>query len=289
MVAVWLAACRPPELAPRPRFELVVPDTAGRDDTGAAPHDTGADPHDTGADPDDTGADPIVAAFATPPAASFPTTRGETRVAVVGTTASGARVDVTARCVWATANPGVAWASDGRIVPLGVGSTPVICAVDDVTVDVPVTVEAYAAPTNAEVVINELFPGSFVELANKGRAAVDLGGHTLSSGGATLHTFATGDVLLPGAALVVYAGDRPDACGHAAAAAPIGPDVTLVDPYGYSLLSLTVAPDGASYTLVPDLDGTSYVDHRDAPGAVGVASPCMLADGSPFPAPGERL
>jgi hypothetical protein len=140
-----------------------------------------------------------------------------------------------------------------------------------------------AAP--ARVILNEILanePGSatsgeFVELVNVGGASIDIGGWTLSDATAVRHTFASGTVLAPGKALVVFgaASGIPSGLSNAVGAstgtlnlANTTDTVTLknaasatIDSYTYS--SSLASADGVSMNRGPDATaGTGFVLHN---------------------------
>jgi hypothetical protein len=181
-----------------------------------------------------------------------------------------------------------------------------------------VRVDAVAAPKRGELVFNEVLadvPAStdvngdrnadatedeFVELANAGTSSVDLVGATLwdSANDLARHTFAPDTVLRPGEAIVVFGGgsvasiserrctavvaDNEDASlQHGLALNNEGDTLTLRDATGASLASLTddSSVSDAAMVLDPEIDGSDYLSHADAPGSTGSWSPCTLADG----------
>lgn len=140
------------------------------------------------------------------------------------------------------------------------------------------------ATTPGRVILNEVLanePGSstageFIEIVNVGGTAVDISGWTLADAGATRHSFASGTVLQPGKALVVYGGSSgiPSGLTNALAASSGGLNLansgdtvrlrnaaaTLIDSVTYA--SSLADTDGVSMNRSPDGSASgSWVKH----------------------------
>jgi endonuclease/exonuclease/phosphatase family metal-dependent hydrolase len=157
---------------------------------------------------------------------------------------------------------------------------------------------ASAKPFINEVLANE--PGSatageFVEIVNPGTSTTDLSGWTLSVGSTIRHTFASGSVLSPGKAIVVFGSAAGIPAGLANAVASSagklglsnsGGSVALSDASGAAVDSLAYAADlaaldGVSMNRSPDGQaGGSLALHTTLSGLK--ASPGVRADGSAF-------
>lgn len=118
----------------------------------------------------------------------------------------------------------------------------------------------------------------FIELANPSWQAVDVSGWTLADGGEVRHTFASGTVIPPREALVVFGGGSPTGdFGNAAANGLVftadagtlslnnsGDTVTLADDLGAIVQQVTYGSEGGggeSLTRSPDLSNSPLADH----------------------------
>jgi protocatechuate 3,4-dioxygenase beta subunit len=140
-----------------------------------------------------------------------------------------------------------------------------------------------AAP--ARVILNEILanePGSttsgeFVEVVNVGGTSIDIGGWTISDATAVRHTFASGTVLAPGKALVVFgaASGVPAGLSNAVGAstgslslANTTDTVTVRNAAGASIDTITyssslASADGVSMNRSPDATaGAGFVLHN---------------------------
>ncbi|KFE72220.1 carboxypeptidase regulatory-like domain-containing protein [Hyalangium minutum] len=165
------------------------------------------------------------------------------------------------------------------------------------------TSNAPFAVTSGRVILNELLanePGSatageFVELVNVGSTEMDLSGWVLWDATAARHTFASGTVLAPGKALVVFGASSgiPSGVSNAVGATTgglslgnTGDTVTVknaagivIDTFTYS--SALAAADGVSMNRSPDAAvGGSFVLHNVL--SPLTASAGKRADGSTF-------
>ena len=140
----------------------------------------------------------------------------------------------------------------------------------------------------------------FVELANTTYAAVDISGWTLSDGNSVRHTFASGTVIPPREAAVVFGGGTPTGdFGHAAANGLVftastgglslnnsGDTVTLKDDLGTVVQSVTYGSEGGhdvSLTRNPDMSNSPLVQHTTVSTGGARFSPGTWAtDGQPF-------
>ncbi|WP_245767871.1 carboxypeptidase regulatory-like domain-containing protein [Stigmatella erecta] len=167
------------------------------------------------------------------------------------------------------------------------------------------TSDAKFTVTSGRVILNEILanePGSatageFIELVNVGSTAMDLSGWVLWDATAVRHTFASGTVLAPGKAVVVFgaaSGMPPCSCTSNAVAATTGglslgntSDTvtvknaagTVIDTFTYS--SALAAADGVSMNRSPDAQpGGSFVLHNAISSLA--ASAGKRANGSSF-------
>jgi beta-lactamase superfamily II metal-dependent hydrolase/chitodextrinase len=131
----------------------------------------------------------------------------------------------------------------------------------------------------AKVILNEILanePGSstageFIELVNVGGTSISIAGWTLTVGGSTKHTFATGTTLGAGKAIVVFAG---------ASGIPSGtPNAVVASSGGLSLVnsSATVAVKNGqttidSFSYGSSLSGTDGVSMNRNPDASATGS-----------------
>jgi endonuclease/exonuclease/phosphatase family metal-dependent hydrolase len=168
--------------------------------------------------------------------------------------------------------------------------------------DGPFTITV-APPPAGRVFLNEVLAnepgadqaGEFVEILNGGSAPVDLSGYTISDVRARRHVFASGTILAPGRAIVVYGHESgipagvPSAIGSSTGLLSItntGDTMTLRDRAGAAVDSVTfgsslAAQNGLSMNRDPDADaGGTFVTHLTL--SPELASPGRRADGTSF-------
>lgn len=153
----------------------------------------------------------------------------------------------------------------------------------------------------AQVALNEIGanePGSstageFIEVVNVGGSGATIAGWTLSDGTSTRHRFATGTVLQPGEALVVFAGASAIPAGSSNAVAAStgslslangGDTVALRDAAGALIQSFTYPSslansDGVSMNRSPDGNATGPFVKHDMLSSLS-RSPGMRANGA---------
>lgn len=317
-----------------------TPSDSGKTDTGPEVVDTETTDTDTtdtettetdpGTTETDTGTVPatLLSIAIEPPSIDFETTRGEQALLVTGTWSDGWVTDIGADCGWSVDLPEVALVADLVLVPLDVGAATVSCEVDGVAGSMTASVAAIAPAINGDLAFNEVLADppadadpngdglsdptedEFVELVNRGRTTVDLGGYSLWDEGndTARHSFPVPTVLHPGEALVVFGGGDPSGvvATNCTAAAAVNADdplllglalnndgdtVTLQDSYGgvITTMSYDGSIEDASNVLSPEIDGADWTHHAYVSGSVGATSPCTLADGGAFPEPADRL
>jgi hypothetical protein len=158
-----------------------------------------------------------------------------------------------------------------------------------------------AAP--GRIIVNEILAnepgtntaGEFVELVNVGSASVDISGWTLWDATAVRHTFASGTVLAPGKARVVFgaASGIPSGTSNAVAASTGGLNLgnttdtvtvknaagTSIDTFAYP--SSLAGADGVSMNRSPDASaGAGFVLHNSL--SSFTSSPGKRANGTAF-------
>ncbi|HEX4953446.1 MAG TPA: lamin tail domain-containing protein [Thermoanaerobaculia bacterium] len=155
---------------------------------------------------------------------------------------------------------------------------------------------------NGDGVVNTT-ADEFVELVNTGYVAIDISGYTISDALQTRHTFASGTVIPPREAVVVFAGGTPTGSfGNAAANGLVftastgglalnntGDTVTVKNASAVVVQSVTygsAANNDASLTRSPDWTNTPFVRHNLATGSGGTRfSPGQTVAGAAFTVP----
>ena len=154
--------------------------------------------------------------------------------------------------------------------------------------------EVYASPSTEDYGdangdgVRDATDDEFVEILNTGAADADLAGWTLADGVMSRHVFATGTVLAPGGALVVFGGGAPQLAAGTALVQTAstgglglnnrGDAVRLLDPDGNVAVEMSYGAEGG--------DGLAMVRETDAdPEAlwiVAVPTPGTRSDGTNF-------
>ena len=153
------------------------------------------------------------------------------------------------------------------------------------------------------------FDGSFdsvddeyVEFVNDMAVSLDISDWTVDDGGGLKHTFASGTILSPGQALVLFGGGTPDSANFGGALVATassgslalnngGDTVTVADDSMTTVFSIVFgSSDGESLTRSPDLTG-AFVSSSSV-GSMAAGTPGFKIDGTAFaavPEPSQYL
>jgi endonuclease/exonuclease/phosphatase family metal-dependent hydrolase len=131
----------------------------------------------------------------------------------------------------------------------------------------------WGAATPGKVIVNEILAneagsntaGEFIEVVNVGGSSANLSGWTLSDGGGTRHTFASGTSLAPGQAIVVFASSSAIPAGLSNAVASSTGTLSLANGGDSVILKNSVGTVQDSLTYGSALSGTDGVSMNRNP------------------------